>query len=113
MTIPGKGADGLTRFIVDAYVADGEVRKLDGERGSITFNAVYQGRPPEYRYAILRWWSLPEWIWKYGAFDMFHVKRNQDGTVYTPPVPVLVHDSLDAAILATVLLYGDVPCNKV
>lgn len=80
-------------------------------QGRVTFAWIYQNRPNEARYAIVSTWDCNTHRWQYEVLDLFSTLKDQSNGL-TPPTPRWVHEELSAAIMATVLMYGDT-CNNV
>lgn len=82
------------------------VRRTDRDPPpTATFQQIYQQRPADCRYVIVGVWMPPLGLERYYAFDLFEVKKDQFNVLVIPK-PRLTHDDLDAAIMATVLLYN-------
>lgn len=73
-----------------------------------TFTQIYQQRPADCRYAVASIWDYATGD-RFYVFDLFSVKKNVTTNELIVPIPRLVHDDLDAAIMATVLLYNKEP----
>jgi hypothetical protein len=94
-------------FRLYAYVCSVTCVKRSGDPPpTVNFAQVYLKRPPDCRYAIVGKWNYPTHGDRYYVFDLFEVKKNNDNGELLTPMPRLVHDDLDAAIMATVLLYN-------
>lgn len=94
------------RFRLWAFVCGQTcVRRMDGDPPpTATFQQIYQQRPADCRYAVTSLW-LEGRDW-FGVFDLFDVKvAPQTNDVETPKAR-LVHHDLEAAIMATVMLYN-------
>lgn len=70
---------------------------------TVNFAQIYLQRPPDCRYAVAGIWVCG--TDRFYVFDLFEVKTRGHGGELITPMPRLVHDDLDAAIMATVLLY--------
>lgn len=104
-TLPGVGSD---RYQLHAYVASGKVIRRTPS-STATFTQVYQLRLSDYRYAVVSQWDCAEHSWRYLVWDLFNVKKwvGDYGETLITPAPRLTHTDLDAAIMATVMLYND------
>lgn len=91
-------------YALHAYVMPGQVQRLE-PHGRVTFVHIYQNRPPDARYAVAE-----EYKNKFIVWDLFETTVRITGAQIlaspTPAAPRFTHDDLDAAIAATVLLYG-------
>ena len=74
--------------------------------GTVSFTWLFQHRPPECRYSVAGQWSAGDNAERIVVFDMYHINKRLDGSLVTPR-PVGVHWDVDAAIMATAMLYGD------
>jgi hypothetical protein len=99
-------AIGSDRYVLQAYVASGSVKRLT-PISTVTFTQVYQGRTQEYRYAVAGQWDVAEHAWRYLVWDLFDAMLQDPFNQLIPPAPRLTHTDLDAAIMATVMLYND------
>lgn len=95
------------RFRLYAYVCSVTcVKRTDRDPPpTANFAQVYLGRPVDCRYAVVSIWDYCKGD-RFYVFDLFEVKKNSDNGELLTPTPRLVHDDLDAAIMATVLLYN-------
>jgi len=75
-----------------------------------SFAQIYQSRPRDCRYAVVAMWDVARYADRFYVFDLFNVKKTPKNELVVPR-PRLVHDHLDAAIMATVLLYNKEPKN--
>lgn len=91
------------RYRIHAYVRQGAIYKRDSVQGRVTFAWVYQNRPKSCRFAIVSVWDRSTRSWLYEALDMYGVQKLNDELI--TPVPRLTHHDLDAALMATLLLY--------
>lgn len=99
------------RYHIHAYVCAGGVHKRQSVQGRVTFAWVYQNRPNEARYAVVSTWNCIAHTWRYEVLDLFNVMKDPANNLI-PPAPRWMHEELSAAIMATVLMYGDT-CNNV
>lgn len=95
--------------MLHAYVAPGQVLRLE-PFSSVTFGHIFQNRPDQHRYAVTGRWDLPSRGWAFDVFDLYAAKLPH-GKEWTAeniiaPKPKLTHTDIDAAIMASVLLYG-------
>jgi hypothetical protein len=82
-----------------------EVHRLE-PYGRVTFRFIYQNRPPEARYAVVGHYNAAAHTDEFLVWDLFKaLKKSSDGDLIEPR-PRLRHDDLNAAIMATVLLFG-------
>jgi hypothetical protein len=92
-------------FRLHAYVCSVTCVKRSGDPPpTVNFAQIYLQRPIDCRYAVAGIWNCGRE--RYYVFDLFEVKKNSDNGELLTPMPRLVHDDLDAAIMATVLLYN-------
>lgn len=85
------------------------VRRTDRDPPpSATFAQIYQQRPADCRYAVVGYWapSPSTSSEKFLVWDLFNVLKNDSTGAVIIPKPRLMLDDLDAAIMATVLLYN-------
>jgi hypothetical protein len=71
----------------------------------MSFKRIYQNRPNHARYAIAGNYSVEMHADRYVAWDLFDVKKNPSDNELIEPAPTLVHNDVDAAIMATLMLY--------
>ncbi len=93
------------RFNLHAYVSKDDVRSSNSA-GSVTFTRIYQNRPDEYRYAVASQWDLAEHSERYLVWDLWSTMIRKPSNDIITPRPMLTHMDLDAAIVATQMLYG-------
>lgn len=94
-----------SRYLAHAYVCDAScVKRLPGI-GSVSFSWVYQHRPKACRYAVVSQWDVVKHADQFIVWDLFEALRRLPSGELLPPKPRLVHDDLDAAIMATAMLY--------
>lgn len=96
------------RFRLLAYVcgADCVRRATEGREPAVTFTWIFQNRPKDCRYAVTSQWDIARHEHRYFVFDLFDVMVGPDSDVQAPR-PRFTHSDLEAAIMATVLLYND------
>lgn len=72
-----------------------------------TFQQIYRQRPADCRYVVVGVWAPDpsKNCERFAVFDLFEVKKDQFN-VLIEPKPRFMVDDLDAAIMATVLLYN-------
>jgi hypothetical protein len=95
------------RYRIHAYVRAGDVVRRHSVTSQVTFKWVYQNRPDGCRYAVISDWDNDAHARRYGVLDLFNVLKDPDTNELTPPEPRWRSDSCSAAIMTTVLLYGD------
>lgn len=85
---------------------DRSVRRVE-PYSRVTFRQIYQNRPDEAHYVVAAYYNVALSTDRYVVWDLFEAVRNgvAGHNVYAPK-PRLTHDDLDAAITATVMLYG-------
>jgi hypothetical protein len=102
------------RYRIHAYVRAGGIIRRHSVTSRVTFKWVYQNRPDECRYAVISAWDNQVRAWRYGVLDLFNVLKDSETNELIPPEPRWKSDDCSAAIMTTVLLYGDaVSCNNV
>jgi hypothetical protein len=85
------------------------VRRANGKPPTATFTQIYQQRPADCRYAVVSQWSMAQHVDAYFTFDLLNVEKHRDTGEVIEPKPRIAHYDLDAAIMATVLLYNKEP----
>lgn len=93
-------------YKLHAYVLNGHVIRMS-PFGRVTFTRIYQNRPKEARYAVAGHYSVELHADRFIAWDLFNVLKDPNSGLAAEPKPRLTHTDLDAAIMATVLLYND------
>lgn len=99
------GDDRNERYHIHAYVRPGGVCTRKSMQAQVTFNWLYQNRPDGCRYAVASDWDAGAHARRYLVFDLFHVMRDDQTNRLVTPTPVRMCADLDAAVMATVLLY--------
>lgn len=94
---------GDVRYTLHGYVCGPGCWHPTSVQGTVTFEYVYMNRPSPCRYAVASSYGAinPVIVW-----DLFQTKRDAQWRLY-PPEPVRVGDSIDAAIVATEMLYEE------
>lgn len=72
---------------------------------TVTFKWIYQNRPNGPRYAVGSYWNVEHHRDHFLVWDLFNVMRDPGSGHVVEPHPTLTHHDLDAAVMATVLLY--------
>jgi hypothetical protein len=85
-----------------------DVQRLE-PYGRVSFQHIYQARPPEARYAIAGYYNVVAGGDEFLVWDLFGTMKRQDGGKVIEPLPKFRHADLDAAIMATVLTFGSPP----
>ncbi|WP_309646038.1 hypothetical protein [Phenylobacterium sp.] len=105
MAFANTGTNG--RYQLHAYVCGVDcVRRYDN-LGTVTFTKIYQQRPKNCRYAVAGSWDIAINAERYLVWDLFTTMRKGAHGELITPKPKLQHHDLDAAVMATVLLYGE------
>jgi hypothetical protein len=101
-------AEAFNEYRVYAYVCSVTcVRRVDQDPPpSATFTQIYRLRPADCRYAVVGVWDFNLNSDRFIVWDLFNVLKNPATGNLAMPRPRLQHTDLDAAIMATVLLYN-------
>lgn len=94
------------RYLVHAYVGDGEVHRTD-EMGTVTFTWLFQHRPKDCHFVVASQWDVRRHDRKYIVWDLYKTRMNRWTKHIQTPKPRLIHTDLDAAIMAAVMLGND------
>lgn len=94
------------RYRIYAYVGHGSVRRAT-LLGSVSFTWIFQNRPKDCRYAVAGQWMVDRHAERFVVWDLYKVMVSPIADVHAPR-PRLIHDDLDAAIMATAMLYEEV-----
>lgn len=70
--------------------------------GTVSFRWIYMSRPNDCRYAVASKWNEQVLVW-----DLYSVEKFTATDELITPDPMRVHESVDAAIMATALLYDE------
>jgi hypothetical protein len=90
-----------------AYVCGNAcLQKVDNE-GTMSFTMVFMKRPADCRYAIVTRYNIATHTDEVVVWDLFEAQENLRTGKLMPPAPARVCDSIDAAIMATFMLYED------
>lgn len=95
------------QYRLHAYICGpGCVRWADS-LGTVSFDWIYLNRPTECRYAIAGKWSLAKHGEEVVVWDLFDATRTMVKGHWKlhPPKPKFEVDDLDAAVMATSMLY--------
>jgi hypothetical protein len=90
-----------------AYVCGNACVQPVDNMGTVTFTWLFLHRPADCRYAIVSQWDVKAHADKVLVFDLYETQENIKSGRLVTPAPVRVCDSIDAAIMATTLLYED------
>lgn len=97
LTIPAQDS----RYHLRAYVCGHGCVQWQEDLGSATFAAIYSRRPNDCRYAVAESARDHVIVW-----DLYNVLLDGQGALITPD-PVRVCDTVDSAVMATMLLYDE------
>ena len=106
MTIKPKPAE---QYRLHAYVCRPGCVQWQDTVGTVTFEWIYLNRPEECRYAVAASWSIPKHGEEIVVWDLFDtmVTKARGHLTLVPPKPKFNVDDLDAAVMATSLLYSE------
>lgn len=94
------------QYRLHAYVCGAACIQRFDMPGTVSFTWIYQRRPKDCRYAVAGAWSSDKRREDVIVWDLFTVWKQPDGSLVTP-VPFGKHSDVDAAIMATAMLYED------
>lgn len=95
------------QFRLHAYVCGNACLQTPDVDGTMSFNMIFVKRPDNCRYAIVTRYSVDKHDDEVMVWDMFDAMENIRTGVISPPDPVRVAGTVDAAIMATFLLYDE------
>lgn len=99
------------RYKMHAYVCGQAcVKRASPPISSCDFHTIWIQRPEDCRYAVVSEWDVVEHRDRFIVFDLFEAGVDWGGKgtgKAIEPVPTTMTDDLDAAIMATSLLYDD------
>jgi hypothetical protein len=90
-----------------AYVCGNACLQTVDNEGTMSFVMVYMKRPADCRYAIVTRYNVVTHLDEVVVWDLFEAQENLKTGRLIPPTPRLVCDSIDAAVMATFMLYED------
>jgi hypothetical protein len=94
------------QYKLHAYVCGPDCVVRPNIKGTVSFNYVLLNRPNECRYAVAGTWDTRKHGERVVVWDLYNVDMNRLGNFVTPK-PVWVHDDVDAAVMATGMLYDE------
>jgi hypothetical protein len=95
------------QFRLHAYVCGNACLQTPDVDGTVSFTMIYMKRPDNCRYAIVSRYSVDKHDDEVMVWDLFDAMENIRTGNILPPDPVRTADSVDAAIMATFMLYED------
>jgi hypothetical protein len=99
--------DERAQFRLHAYVCGDACVQYVDNMGTLSFMKIFMHRPSNCRYAIVTRWNIEKHADEVIVWDMFETLEHIRTADVLPPPPRHVCDSIDAAIMATTLLYED------
>lgn len=95
------------QYKLHAYVCGNACLQQVDNEGTISFTMAFMKRPADCRYAIVTRYNIDIHAEEVIVWDLYEAMENLKTGKLEPPDPVRVCDSLDAAIMATFMLYED------
>lgn len=90
-----------------AYVCGHDcVRRIDDE-ATRTISRIFIERPSDCRYAVVGRYNIVQHADDVLVFDLYRLTQKTRSGLIEDPDPISVHTDLDAAIMATAMLYED------
>lgn len=98
---------GDEQYRLHAYVCDNSCVQTVDHMGTVSFTHVFVNRPNECRYAVVSQWNTRTHKDDVMVWDMYESQEKLRTGRLVPPENVKIYRSVDAAITATMLTYGD------
>lgn len=97
------------QYRLHAYVCGPGCVQWSHSIGTVSFEWIYLNRPMDCRYAVAGSWSVPKHGEEIIVWDLFdtHISKAKGRLTLVPPKPRFEVDDLDAAVMATSLLYNE------
>jgi hypothetical protein len=95
------------QYTLHAYVCGNACLQTPDVDGTVSFSMIYVKRPDNCRYAIVSRYDVDRHDDEVMVWDLFDAWENIRTGDITPPEPVRRAASVDAAIMATFLLYDE------
>jgi len=96
------------QYRLHAYVCGSACVQPVENMGTMTFTMIFVRRPYDCRYAVVSKWSVEKHEDEVFVFDLYEAQEALKGGQHvTPPPPMHKGDCVDAAIMATQLVYQD------
>lgn len=95
------------QYRLHAYVCGPGCVRWSDQHSTVTFEWIYLNRPDECRYAVAGKWSTKKHGEEVLVWDLFDARqtRTRGKITLIPPRPKIRTDELDAAIMASSMLY--------
>lgn len=94
------------QYRLHAYVCGPDCVIRPEIAGTVSFDYVLLNRPNECRYAVAGSWDTRKHSESVLVWDLYNVNMNRLGRFVTPK-PVRTYADVDAAVMATGMLYDD------
>lgn len=97
-----------SQYRLHAYVCGEGCVKWSDQISTVSYDWIYMNRPAECRYAVAGQWSVPKHGEEVVVWDLFDTQQRmvRGHLTLIPPKPMFEVDDLDAAIMATNMLYA-------
>lgn len=96
------------QYRLHAYVCGRSCIKRSSYEGVVNYRTIFNGCPTECRYAVVSYWDIVRHEERVAVFDMdATVKRPGVSLSIEPGPPIEYYNTVDAAIMATALLYEE------
>jgi hypothetical protein len=95
------------QFKLHAYVCGNACLQTPDVDGTMSFQMVFLKRPENCRYAIVTHYNIEQHGDEVLVWDLYEAMENLRTGAIVPPEPVRKCESVDAAIMATFMLYED------
>jgi hypothetical protein len=95
------------QFKLHAYVCGNACLQTVDNEGTVSFMMVFMRRPADCRYAICTRYNVQTHLDEVVVWDLYEVMQQVSTGKLITPEPIRVCDNIDAAIMATFMLYED------
>lgn len=95
------------QYTLHAYVCGRSCVRHTSYLGTITYQSMFNNCPQDCRYAVASFFDPSVFKPRVVVFDMNSTLRAPDCITVIPGPPIEFFDTVDAAIMATALLYED------